>query len=104
MIKDGQLCTVTEQDESTLKTYKEERKETMMKSNKVTWNYVVLNMFISRFGGVEKTAAAAGMPVEALLIRLNNVKEFNLQEMQTLIQVLSIPAYCVEAAFFSVAG
>lgn len=104
MIKDGQSCTVTEQDESTLKTYKEERKKTMMKSNKVTWNYVVLNMFISRFGGVEKTAAAAGMPVEALLIRLNNVKEFNLQEMQTLIQVLSIPAYCVEAAFFTAAG
>lgn len=104
MIKDGQSCTVTEQDESTLKTYKEERKETTMKSNKVTWNYVVLNMFISRFGGVEKTAAAAGMPVEALLMRLSNMAEFTAEEMQTLVQVLSIPAHCREAAFFSVAG
>lgn len=74
----------------------------MKKSNKPVFNYGILNSYISRFGGIEKTAHAAGMPVEALLMRLSNMAEFTVEEMQELVQVLSIPARIAEAAFFTI--
>lgn len=75
-----------------------------MKSNKKVYNYLILKDYISRFGGVEKVAGAAGIPVEALLMRLCNMAEFTAEEMQSLVRVLSIPASCCESVFFSVVG
>ena len=87
--------TVDGMDESTLKTtYRKD-------GNIMKFDYTVLNMFISLYGGIEKTAEAAGMKAATLKRCLKGERAFKQVDMNNIIRALAIPEYCIQAAFFT---
>lgn len=67
----------------------------------IKYDHAVLKMFISLYGGIKKTAEAAGMQLSVLKQCLNGEKAFKQVDMNNIIRALAIPDYCIQAAFFT---
>ncbi|ETP70971.1 hypothetical protein UYO_3087 [Lachnospiraceae bacterium JC7] len=65
------------------------------------FDYTILSMFINLFGGISKVAACSKLDLSSLNESLAGKRPFEMDEMDDLATVLSIPDYCINAAFFT---